>query len=298
MVGSVDVLTLRSSSSEGIDAETISQDFSFRTLINDSFENVKKLIYDVRKSDNRNSVNAIQHKEVVIQKNLTNSIAKTDIQNLRKRKISKSQKADQVEQSEVEHETKRQLQSENAKPRSEKLDWSKERIEDILPQYDEDDCNPKDDDKNKLWGIFPIPPWQWLNDHEFSVPAKLYPNRRRQSSGSKRNRVHLHADSLFSSTSGFTDYSGFFNLCMILLVLANLRVALENIIKYGILIQPLSWLQVLIKEPYSWPSFVLFLCCNTFILVTFWIERALAKVCIHIRLSYMIMVNCKSVFIC
>ena len=44
-------------------------------------------------------------------------------------------------------------------------------------------------------------------------------------------RIHKHADSLFSTSSGFSDFRGFFNLAVLLLVLSSARVALENIIK-------------------------------------------------------------------
>ncbi|GIY04925.1 diacylglycerol O-acyltransferase 1 [Caerostris extrusa] len=54
--------------------------------------------------------------------------------------------------------------------------------------------------------------------------------------------VHKCRDSLFSSSSGYTNYRGFLNLCIILLVLSNARLVLENIIKYGILIDPVQWI--------------------------------------------------------
>lgn len=69
------------------------------------------------------------------------------------------------------------------------------------------------------------------------------------------DRCHQNADSLFSTSSGFTNYRGILNLGLILLVLTCTRIALENIIKYGILINPVTWIQYLISDPYSWPSF-------------------------------------------
>ena len=56
---------------------------------------------------------------------------------------------------------------------------------------------------------------------------------------------HKPQDSLFSSSSGYTNYRGILNLCIILLVLSNARVALENILKYGILADPLALYRVL-----------------------------------------------------
>ncbi|OUC39471.1 MBOAT family protein [Trichinella nativa] len=47
---------------------------------------------------------------------------------------------------------------------------------------------------------------------------------------------HIAEDSLLCSSNTLTNYRGFFTFSMILLVLSNLRVALENFIKYGLLI--------------------------------------------------------------
>lgn len=44
--------------------------------------------------------------------------------------------------------------------------------------------------------------------------------------------IHIAQDSLFSATSGWTDYRGLFNLAILLLFVSNGRVALENLIKY------------------------------------------------------------------
>ncbi|CAG2111531.1 unnamed protein product [Medioppia subpectinata] len=89
-------------------------------------------------------------------------------------------------------------------------------------------------------------------------------------------RVHEPKDSLFSSSSGYTNYRGLLNLCIILLVLSNARVALENIIKYGILVDPLQWIKLFIGKPNAWPSCQLILSANIFILISFFIERLFA----------------------
>ncbi|CAG2111530.1 unnamed protein product [Medioppia subpectinata] len=88
--------------------------------------------------------------------------------------------------------------------------------------------------------------------------------------------VHEPKDSLFSSSSGYTNYRGLLNLCIILLVLSNARVALENIIKYGILVDPLQWIKLFIGKPNAWPSCQLILSANIFILISFFIERLFA----------------------
>ncbi|CAH1779899.1 unnamed protein product, partial [Owenia fusiformis] len=92
------------------------------------------------------------------------------------------------------------------------------------------------------------------------------------------NKVcHRPTDSLFSSSSGFNNYRGLLNLCIVLLVLSNARVALENIIKYGILIDPLSAGSVFFKDPYNWPSVLLILTANVFVLFTFAVELGLSN---------------------
>ncbi|CAK5009200.1 unnamed protein product [Meloidogyne enterolobii] len=90
--------------------------------------------------------------------------------------------------------------------------------------------------------------------------------------------VHIAQDSLFSTSSGWTNYSGFFNHAFLLLVISNGRVALENLIKYGILISPLEWLNILdSSSPGSWPNLTIVLCSNVSILTAFFIEKLLAR---------------------
>ncbi|XP_050395799.1 diacylglycerol O-acyltransferase 1 isoform X1 [Patella vulgata] len=89
--------------------------------------------------------------------------------------------------------------------------------------------------------------------------------------------VHRHADSFFSTSSGFTNYRGLLNLCLILLVVSNSRLVLENIIKYGILANPIDWLHLFLKQPYSWPNVLLFLSINIFILFSLSLEHLYIK---------------------
>jgi diacylglycerol O-acyltransferase-1 len=59
-------------------------------------------------------------------------------------------------------------------------------------------------------------------------------------------------------------------------VLSNARVALENIIKYGILVDPFQWIKVFIGKPNAWPSCQLILSANIFILISYIIEHIFA----------------------
>lgn len=90
--------------------------------------------------------------------------------------------------------------------------------------------------------------------------------------------VHLAQDSLFSSSSGWTNYSGFFNLAVLLLIISNGRVALENLIKYGILISPLQWFQSFLDaSPSNMPNIAILILSNITILTAFGLEIILAK---------------------
>ncbi|XP_076821748.1 diacylglycerol O-acyltransferase 1-like isoform X2 [Clavelina lepadiformis] len=90
-------------------------------------------------------------------------------------------------------------------------------------------------------------------------------------------KCHTARRSLFSITSGFDDYRGFLNLCVVLLAISNARVFLENILKYGILVDPVQWTSAVLHNPYEWPNLLLILGSNVFILCAFHVERLLAK---------------------
>ncbi|BFZ19815.1 hypothetical protein BsWGS_22854 [Bradybaena similaris] len=109
----------------------------------------------------------------------------------------------------------------------------------------------------------------WLSEPEFMV----HPKPRDKSD---TITIHNHADSLFSTTSGFTNYHGILNLCFILLVLGNARLFLENIIKYGILIN-LSFTKWFFHEPYNWPNLLLTLSIAVYPAVALATEKALSK---------------------
>ncbi|GFQ96856.1 diacylglycerol O-acyltransferase 1 [Trichonephila clavata] len=89
--------------------------------------------------------------------------------------------------------------------------------------------------------------------------------------------VHKFRDSLLSSSSGYTNYRGFLNLCIILLVLSNARLVLENIIKYGILIDPIQMFKVLFLNPSQSPSILILIGLLFIPLVSLGIEKLLSK---------------------
>ena len=91
-------------------------------------------------------------------------------------------------------------------------------------------------------------------------------------------RIHSQRDSLFSSSSGFNNFRGFFNLALILLVLATLRVALENLIKYGILINYSEIAYTFFGNTSIWPTIVSILLLHVFLLCSYLIELKITKV--------------------
>lgn len=87
-------------------------------------------------------------------------------------------------------------------------------------------------------------------------------------------------DSLLTTSSGYTNYRGILNLVIILLVLSNARAALENIIKYGILVDPLSWLLFLREGSKHWPALLILLGLGVHILISLATEKIIAKLCL------------------
>ncbi|XP_051926330.1 diacylglycerol O-acyltransferase 1a [Hippocampus zosterae] len=87
---------------------------------------------------------------------------------------------------------------------------------------------------------------------------------------------HVQQESLLSSASGFSNYRGILNWCVVMLVLSNARLFLENIIKYGILVDPIQVVSLFLKDPYSWPAACLIIASNVFILAALYTERRLA----------------------
>lgn len=87
---------------------------------------------------------------------------------------------------------------------------------------------------------------------------------------------HKVRDSLLSSSSGYTNYRGFLNLCVVLLVMSTGRLVIENILKYGFLVRidiPILFIQ----DPTAWPSLLVIVCLNFFIMLEFYLEKKLER---------------------
>ncbi|XP_075681014.1 diacylglycerol O-acyltransferase 1-like [Dermatophagoides pteronyssinus] len=110
--------------------------------------------------------------------------------------------------------------------------------------------------------------------------------------------IHQYRDSLFSSSSGFNNFRGFFTLALILLVLATLRVALENVIKYGILINYSQIFWLFFGHTSIWPTIISSSLLNLFIYCSYWIEKRLSKNQINPnKATYIIWINLTSVLL-
>ncbi|VDK64930.1 unnamed protein product [Onchocerca ochengi] len=99
--------------------------------------------------------------------------------------------------------------------------------------------------------------------------------------------VHVMQDSLFSGSSGWKDYRGFFNLSILLLFVSNGRLALENLIKYGVLVSPTSWIYFHLTDPWwKWPNLAMVLMSNISIFIVFIVEKLMAWKWLNNQLAF------------
>ncbi|KAJ0066041.1 hypothetical protein NL108_001264, partial [Boleophthalmus pectinirostris] len=60
-------------------------------------------------------------------------------------------------------------------------------------------------------------------------------------------------------------------------ILSNARLFLENLLRHGILVDPIQVVSLFLKDPYSWPAACLVIVSNLFIMVALYTERQLSK---------------------
>lgn len=100
--------------------------------------------------------------------------------------------------------------------------------------------------------------------------------------------IHQPRDSLFSWSSGFNRFEGFVNWGFLILLLGGLRLFLENVLKYGVKINPVSWLIWLKNQQESdffhTPFFLAV--ANVHVFISYYIEKQLAKDKISVRVQY------------
>uniref|UniRef100_A0A8C8DLU6 O-acyltransferase n=1 Tax=Oryzias sinensis TaxID=183150 RepID=A0A8C8DLU6_9TELE len=99
---------------------------------------------------------------------------------------------------------------------------------------------------------------------------------------------HKTQQSLLSSSSGYSNYRGVLNWCVVMLVLSNARLFLENLLKYGVLVDPVQVVSLFLKDPYSWPAACLVIVSNVFIVVALYTERQLSKGSFSERVGFLV----------
>uniref|UniRef100_A0A8C5EGF3 O-acyltransferase n=1 Tax=Gouania willdenowi TaxID=441366 RepID=A0A8C5EGF3_GOUWI len=101
--------------------------------------------------------------------------------------------------------------------------------------------------------------------------------KKRRNDFTEQLSCHRTQESLLSSGSGYKNYRGVINWCVVMLVLSNARLFLENLLRYGVLADPTQVIPLFLKDPYSWPAMCLLIVSNVFILVALYTERQLSK---------------------
>lgn len=87
---------------------------------------------------------------------------------------------------------------------------------------------------------------------------------------------HRECESLFSSKSGFSNYRGLLNDCILLLVLSNARNIIHNLTQYGFLVDPMQWVQQGVKRA-TWPFWGLLITSWVFPLLALYFEKLMVK---------------------
>ncbi|CAG0898817.1 unnamed protein product [Cyprideis torosa] len=110
---------------------------------------------------------------------------------------------------------------------------------------------------------------------------------------------HKPRDSLFSWSSGFENFSGFVNWAFLLLLIGGVRLMLENLLKYGVRVDPRQWWIILMQSadnPSSTglPSLCLILASNCQILFTLVNEKLMASYFLSERVG--LILNISSLF--
>lgn len=112
-----------------------------------------------------------------------------------------------------------------------------------------------------------------------TVRPKTRSEKKKQRRNDLGDRMSCHKtqESLLTSTSGYNNYRGVLNWCVVMLVLSNARLFLENLLRYGVLVDPVQVISLFLNDPYSWPAACLVIVSNVFIVVALYTERQLSK---------------------
>ncbi|XP_072451827.1 diacylglycerol O-acyltransferase 1-like [Chiloscyllium punctatum] len=97
---------------------------------------------------------------------------------------------------------------------------------------------------------------------------------------------HKNRESLLSSSSGFFNYRGMLNWAVVVLILTHAHIVLENLITYGVLVDPVQIIAFAFSDPNMWPGSYLIIVSNVFVLVALHIERSLSVLSMSERSGY------------
>ncbi|KAM9783201.1 diacylglycerol O-acyltransferase 1-like [Neosynchiropus ocellatus] len=116
-------------------------------------------------------------------------------------------------------------------------------------------------------------------DHSLELMRIKMKTARKKQSVDLIDRLSCHKtqESLLSSASGYQNYRGVLNWCVVMLVLSNARLFLENLLRYGILVDPVQVVSFFLNYPYNWVAVCLVMVSNVFILVALYNERQLSR---------------------
>ncbi|XP_028326858.1 diacylglycerol O-acyltransferase 1b isoform X2 [Gouania willdenowi] len=93
--------------------------------------------------------------------------------------------------------------------------------------------------------------------------------KKRRNDFTEQLSCHRTQESLLSSGSGYKNYRGVINWCVVMLVLSNARLFLENLLRYGVLADPTQVIPLFLKDPYSWPAMCLLIVGGAVVLGTY-----------------------------
>uniref|UniRef100_A0AAZ3QBE1 O-acyltransferase n=1 Tax=Oncorhynchus tshawytscha TaxID=74940 RepID=A0AAZ3QBE1_ONCTS len=81
---------------------------------------------------------------------------------------------------------------------------------------------------------------------------------------------HVLQESLLSSASGYSNYRGILNWCVVMLVV-SINIFFTSSDRYGILVDPIQVVSLFLKDPYNWPASCLIIehCVNNVFFVFF-----------------------------
>lgn len=93
-----------------------------------------------------------------------------------------------------------------------------------------------------------------------------------------RLKSHARPSLLSDDNVEHIKYDGFFNLAIMMLIVSHFRIIMENLAKYGLLLNLPHYAKVYFEESKTWPALITVCTYNIWILVTLYIEKYISNV--------------------